>query len=151
MAAGRFSEEQQAGAGLQGEEAAHPDRFEWAELPDYYRPRPGMFVAQVLGESMNRIIPNGGWALFRLSPQGSREGKVVLVEHREIQDTETGGHYTLKKYHSEKERAPDGTWRHTRIVLRPESDRDGYEPIVLDGGEEGEAKVLAELIGALQT
>jgi phage repressor protein C with HTH and peptisase S24 domain len=150
VAAGRFSEEQQAGVGLQGEEAAHPERFEWAELPDYYRPRPGMFVAQVIGESMNRTVPNGTWALFRLNPQGSREGKVVLVESREIQDTETSGHYTLKRYHSEKARAADGAWRHTRIVLRPDSDRDGYEPIVLEGtGEEG-LRIVAELIGVLQ-
>jgi hypothetical protein len=138
-AAGGFSDEQQA----------DPERFEWAELPDYYRLRPGMFVAQVAGESMNRVVPNGGWALFRLNPQGSREGKVILVRHREIQDTDTGGHYTLKRYHSEKERAPDGTWRHVRIVLRPESDRDGYEPIVLDAAEEGELEVVAEMIGVL--
>ncbi|MGZ5498827.1 MAG: type I restriction enzyme endonuclease domain-containing protein, partial [Candidatus Aminicenantales bacterium] len=138
-AAGGFSEEQQA----------DPGRFEWAELPDYYRPRPGMFVAQVVGESMNRIVPNGAWALFRLHPQGSREGKVVLVQHREVQDTDMGGHYTLKRYRSEKESAPDGTWRHTRIVLRPESDRDGYEPIVIEEAEEAELHVIAELIGVI--
>jgi len=138
-AAGGFSEEQQA----------DPGRFEWAELPDYYRPRPGMFVAQVVGESMNRVVPNGGWALFRSNPQGSREGKVVLVQHREIQDAETGGHFTLKRYQSEKEKAPDGTWRHTRIVLRPESDRDGYEPIVLEEMDDAGLQVIAELIGVI--
>jgi hypothetical protein len=45
IAAGRFSGEQEPGVGLQGDETAHPELFEWAELPDYYRPRPGMFVA----------------------------------------------------------------------------------------------------------
>ncbi len=90
IAAGRFSGEQEPGAGVQGDETAHPELFEWAELPDYYRPRPGMFVAQVTGESMNRRIANGGWGLFQLNPQGSREGKVVLVQHREIQDGDLG-------------------------------------------------------------
>ena len=70
---------------------------------------------------------------------------------REIQDTDTGGHYTLKRYRSEKESAPDGTWRHTRIVLRPESDRDGYEPIVIEEAEEAELHVIAELIGVIQS
>ncbi|MFL6202668.1 MAG: type I restriction enzyme endonuclease domain-containing protein, partial [Thermoanaerobaculia bacterium] len=138
-----------AASGFSEEQQAEPGRFEWAELPDYYRPRPGLFVAQVVGESMNRVVPNGGWALFRSNPQGSREGKVVLVRHREIQDTDTGGHYTLKRYQSDKETAPDGTWRHTRIVLRPESDRDGYEPIVIEAAEEAELQVIAELIGVI--
>jgi type I restriction enzyme R subunit len=138
-----------AASGFSEEQQADPGRFEWAELPDYYRPRPGMFVAQVVGESMNRVVPNGGWALFRSNPQGSREGKVVLVQHREIQDADTGGHFTLKRYQSEKEKAPDGTWRHTRIVLRPDSDRDGYEPIVLEEDGEGGLQVIAELIGVI--
>jgi uncharacterized protein len=138
-AAGGFSEEQQADSGS----------LEWAELPDYYRPRPGMFVARVVGESMNRVVPDGAWALFRLHPQGSRERKVVLVQHREIQDTDTGGHYTLKRYYSDKERAPDGTWRHARVILRPESDREGYQPIVIDGADESELQIIAELIGVI--
>jgi type I restriction enzyme, R subunit len=149
-AAGRFSDEQQVSAGLQGEELEHPEHFEWAELPDYFRPRPGMFVARVAGESMNRVIPNGGWGLFRLNPQGTRQGKVVLVQHREIQDTDTGGHYTLKRYTSEKAPGEDGSWEHTRIVLRPDSDREGYEPIVLEPGEEGAVRVVAELLGVVR-
>jgi hypothetical protein len=34
-----------------------------------------------------------------------------------IQDTDLGGHLTLKRYHSEKAQSPDGTWQHTRITL----------------------------------
>jgi hypothetical protein len=136
-AAGRFSDEQQVSGGLQAEEREHPEHFEWAELPDYFRPRLGMFVAQVVGESMNRVIPNGGWCLFRLNPPGTRQGKVVLVQHREIQDTDTGGHYTVKRYTSEKSQGEDGSWQHTRIVLRPDTDRASYEPIVLERGTKG--------------
>jgi len=153
VAAGRFSEEQQVSAGLQGEELTHPESFEWAELPDYYRPRPGLFVARVVGESMNRVISNGAWGLFRLNPPGTRQGKVVLVQHREIQDTDTGGHYTLKRYTSEKTEGADGGWRHTRIVLRPETDREGYAPIVLeteeDEGGEVAVRVVAEFLGVV--
>jgi type I restriction enzyme, R subunit len=149
VAAGRFSEEQQTGTGRQDEETEHPERFEWAELPDYYRPRPGMFIARVAGESMNRVIPNGGWGLFRLHPPGTRQGKVVLVQHREIQDTETGGHYTLKRYTGEKTPTEEGSWRHTRIVLRPDTDQEGYEPIVLEPEQEGDVRVVAELLGVI--
>jgi type I restriction enzyme R subunit len=144
-AAGRFSGEQEVD-GLQ-EAADHPDRFEWAELPDYYRPRPGMFVARVEGESMNRRISNGTWGLFRLSPHGTREGKVLLVQHREIQDTDLGGHFTIKRYHSEKARHPDGSWEHTRIVLSPDTTAEGYEPILIDGDSASELRVIAEWLG----
>jgi len=149
IAAGRFSGEQEANAGLQGEETAHPERFEWIELPDYYRPRPGMFVAKVVGESMNRRISNGAWGLFRLHPQGSREGKIVLVQHREIQDTDLGGHFTLKRYHSEKAHNPDGTWEHTRIVLSPDTTAEGYEPIVIEASGDEEVRVIAEWLGVV--
>ncbi|HYU32600.1 MAG TPA: type I restriction enzyme endonuclease domain-containing protein, partial [Thermoanaerobaculia bacterium] len=83
------------------------------------------------------------------NPQGTRQGKVVLVQHREIQDTDTGGHYTVKRYTSEKAQGEDGAWAHTRIVLRPDTDREGYEPIVLEPGEEGEVRVVAELLGVV--
>ncbi len=149
VAAGRFSAELEPGVGLQGEETAHPERFEWAELPDYYRPRPGMFVAQVTGESMNRRIANGAWGLFRLNPHGSREGKTVLVQHREIQDTDLGGHFTLKRYHSEKAQNPDGTWEHTRIVLSPDTTAEGYEPIVIEASGDEEVRVIAEWLGVV--
>jgi type I restriction enzyme R subunit len=149
IAAGRFSAELEPSVGLQGEETAHPERFEWAELPDYYRPRPGMFVAQVNGESMNRRIANGAWGLFRLNPHGSREGKTVLVQHREIQDTDLGGHFTLKRYHSEKAQNPDGTWEHTRIVLSPDTTAEGYQPIVIKASGDEEVRVIAEWLGVV--
>ncbi len=146
-AAGRFSGEQEVD-GFQ-DAAAHPDRFEWAELPDYYRPRPGMFVARVEGESMNRRIAHGSWGLFRLNPHGSREGKILLVQHREIQDTDLGGHFTIKRYHSEKAQHPDGTWEHSRIVLSPDTTAVGYEPILIDGASAPELRVIAEWLGPL--
>ncbi|HYG65930.1 MAG TPA: HsdR family type I site-specific deoxyribonuclease [Thermoanaerobaculia bacterium] len=145
VAAGRFSGEQEVD-GFQ-DAAAHPDRFEWAELPDYYRPRPGMFVARIVGESMNRRIPNGSWGLFRIHPHGSREGKVLLVQHREIEDTDLGGHFTVKRYHSEKVQHPDGTWEHTRILLSPDTHAEGYEPIVIESADAPELRVIAEWLG----
>jgi hypothetical protein len=136
-AAGYFSEEQQV------------VDVNWVELPDAFRPQRGMFVAQVVGESMNRRIPNGAWCLFRMNPVGSRLGKVVLVQHREIADSETGGHYTVKVYDSRKEQMLDGTWRHASIVLRPDTTLPGYDAIVLSGEQAEDLLVIAELIAVL--
>lgn len=129
------------------EDGAH----EWVALPDWVRPRPGLFVAQVVGESMNRRIPNGAWCLFRANPGGTREGKVVVVQHRDIDDPETGGRYTIKLYSSEKITAEDGGWRHERITLRPDSDRPGFEPIVIEAsGELDGLAVVAEMLLVLE-
>ncbi|MCK6421725.1 MAG: DUF2075 domain-containing protein [Aquabacterium sp.] len=119
----------------------------WVALPDWVRAQPGLFVARVAGESMNRRIPNGSWCLFRANPTGTREGKVVVVQHRSIADPETGGRYTVKLYASEKVPADDGGWRHERITLRPDSDRTEFEPIEikLGNGDDG-FSVVAEFL-----
>lgn len=122
----------------------------WVALPDWVRPQPGLFVAQVVGESMNRRIANGSWCLFRANPGGTREGKVVVVQHRSIADPETGGRYTVKLYASEKVPAEDGGWRHERITLRPDSDRPMFEPIVINVNEEQDGlSVVAEMLMVL--
>ncbi|WP_246525447.1 DNA/RNA helicase domain-containing protein [Geomobilimonas luticola] len=137
IAAGGFSDEQQL------------DDCEWVELPEAFRSQKGLFVAQVVGESMNRRIPNGAWCLFRIASAGSRNGKVVLASHREIADTDTSGHYTVKIYESTKENLADGSWRHLSIILRPDSYLPGYEPIVLSKDQAEELRVVAELVVVL--
>lgn len=138
IAAGAFSQEQQV------------EDIEWVELPDRFRPQHGQFVAQVVGESMNCKIPNGAWCLFRMNPVGTRQGKVLLVQHREITDTETGGHYTIKIYESHKEQFPDGSWKHTSILLKPDSTIPGYVPIVLNAEQAEYLRVVAELVDVLE-
>ena len=85
------------------------------------KPGPGLFVAQVIGESMNRRIPNGSYCVFRYPVTGSRNGRVVLVEHRDIADPDLEGPFTLKVYESDKEPAGDGSWRHKEIRLKPDT------------------------------
>ena len=140
FAAGAFSDVQSL------EEGA----TDWVALPDWVRPQPGQFVAQVVGESMNRRIPNGAWCLFRANPTGTRQGKIVVVQHRSIEDPDTGGSYTVKVYSSEKVASEDGEWRHERIRLSPDSTVDGYRPITLETtGGEGAFRVVAELLAVL--
>ncbi len=141
FAAGAFSTPQSIEEGAQA----------WAALPDWVRPQPDLFVAQVQGESMNRLIPNGSWNLFRARPGGSRQGKVVVVQHHGIADPETGGRYTIKRYRSFKAGAAEGGWQHSRIELHPESDQPGHAPIVLQAETEepGSLEVVAEWLMTL--
>jgi DUF2075 family protein len=141
FAAGAFSATQ----------ASEEHLAEWVAPPDWIRVQPGLFVAQVIGESMNRRIPNGSWCLFRANPEGTRNGKVVVVQHRGIEDPETGGRYTVKLYRSEKVQAEDGGWRHSRITLSPDSDRPEFQPIRIDVADDDEGfSVVAELLHVLE-
>lgn len=123
---------------------------EWVELPEWINPQPGLFVAQVVGESMNKRIPNGAWCLFRANPQGTRNGKIVVVQHRSISDPETGGSYTIKRYLSEKVLEAEGGWRHERIELVPDSDVDGFESIAIDARASEGLAVVAEYLMMLE-
>jgi hypothetical protein len=72
-----------------------------------------MFVAQVVGKSMEPAIPDGAYCLFAAPVTGTRQGKTVLVQLRDATDPETGERYTVKRYESEKTETP--LWRHARI------------------------------------
>ncbi|MCD8521395.1 MAG: DUF2075 domain-containing protein [Saccharospirillaceae bacterium] len=137
VAAGDFSEYQSSGD------------FDWVELPEHIRISNGYFVAQVVGESMNRRIPNGSWCLFNADAGGSREGKIVLVQHRDIQDVEQGGHYTVKEYHSDKIYSEDGGWQHSRIILRPKTNSLGYKDIILTENQAIDLMVVGEYVSIL--
>jgi len=137
-AAGAFSDPQHVAA----------DDFEWVEVQSERRLRPGMFVAQVVGHSMEPGIEDGAYCLFAAPVTGSRQGRIVLVQLRDATDPETGHRYTVKRYESEKARAGD-SWRHTRITLKPAN--PAYAPIVLENVEEDAVQVIAELVEVLGT
>jgi len=120
--------------------------FEWVAVESGHRLRPGMFVAQVVGKSMEPAIPDGAWCLFRTPVEGTRQGKTVLVQLRDATDPETGQRYTVKRYESEKAAEGD-SWRHERVTLKPVN--PDFEPIVLTSSDAGELQVIAELVEVL--
>ncbi|WP_299390564.1 DNA/RNA helicase domain-containing protein [uncultured Gelidibacter sp.] len=124
------------------------EEFDWVELPINISVSEGYFVCQVIGESMNKMIPNGSWCLFKQYSGGSREGKIVLVEHYNIQDSDFGAGYTIKSYHSEKLFTEDG-WSHQSIVLKPLSSDSTHENIILEDNEIEELKVIGEFVRVL--
>jgi type I restriction enzyme R subunit len=135
VAAGSFSETQEI------------EVNEWV-LPATKRElRKGMFVARVTGHSMEPMIPDGSWCLFSSPVTGSRQGRIVLAQHRSIHDPETGGSYTVKRYKSQKAAGPEGSWKHNRITLEPLNPE--FRQIVIEGVEEEEISVVAEFLEVL--
>ena len=120
----------------------------YAELPDHLVAKPGFFIVQVIGESMNRRIPNGSWCLFREPSTGSRNGKIVIVQSRDIQDPDTGGQYTVKIYRSEKTETED-SWTHSLIRLEPDSHDRRFQPLLLEADAATELAVIGEFIVAI--
>jgi phage repressor protein C with HTH and peptisase S24 domain len=137
IAAGQFSKFQD------------PRDYDWVELPDFISPNPNLFVAQVVGESMNKRIPNGSWCLFRKDVGGSRQGRVILAQHHEINDEDLGGQYTVKLYHSEKTVSPDDEWMHTKITLKPDTTTVGYDDIIISDNDAGTLIIIAEFVAVL--
>ncbi len=129
-------------------EATEPEVLDWVALPEHYRISEGLFVARVVGESMNRRVANGSWCLFKAHPTGSRAGRVVLAQHREISDPELGGQYTLKLYEGGPALDESGS-RSGSVILRPMSTDSRFQPLVLSQEVAEGLSVLAELLGVL--
>jgi hypothetical protein len=120
----------------------------WVDASGIGRLDEKMFVARVVGRSMEPAIRDGELCVFRANPPGSRQGKVVLVQYRGPSDPETGGAFTVKRYRSKKLVQEDGTWEHEEITLEPLN--AAFQPIVLTAKEEGDVVLAAEFVGTLR-
>jgi len=108
----------------------------------------GMFVAQVVGRSMEPRIPDGAYCIFRGPVAGSRSGRIVLAQHRDIDDPETGGSYTVKEFDSRQVSGKESDERRGTIYLRPLNPE--YLPIELRDTPDEEVHVVAELVEVLE-
>ncbi|GEN78034.1 DUF2075 domain-containing protein [Chryseobacterium hagamense] len=98
------------------------------------------FVCRVVGESMNKVIPNGSLCLFKKYHGGTRNGLITLIEGNDVFDSETGANYTIKEYSSKKVTDEEG-WHHKEITLKPLSIQP-FEPIVLRDEETMNFRVM---------
>jgi len=105
-----------AAAGGLGEEMASAAE-DWVRAPEGMRLDPGVFVAHVVGRSMEPRIPDGSLNLFRLNPVGSRQNKILLIQRFGV--TDESARYTVKKYTSKKVMTGEDEWHHERIRLEP--------------------------------
>lgn len=129
VAAGEFGEIQQV------------EDVQWLNIPEKIKPSKDLFACQVIGESMNKVIPNGALCLFRKYSGGSRNGQIVLVENTNMHDSDFGSCYTVKEYESKKYEDEDG-WKHQSIILKPLSTYSSYENMVLEDQDLTTFKVI---------
>jgi SOS-response transcriptional repressor LexA len=106
-----------AAAGRLGEDMESVEE-DWVPVPEGVPAARDLFVAHVVGRSMEPHIPDGSLNLFRFRPVGSRQGKILLIERRGLLD-ETA-RYTVKRYTSAKayDEASE-EWRHVSVRLEP--------------------------------
>jgi phage repressor protein C with HTH and peptisase S24 domain len=133
----RFSLRAAAGKFLDNDEV---EEQEWVEAPvDMQHLDPGMFIAEIVGHSMEPLIPDGSFCIFRAGVVGSRGGRLVLAEDRQANA------YAVKRYKSEKVATEEG-WKHERIRL--ESLNPDYPSWDLEADEE-KYRIVAEFVRVL--
>ncbi len=115
--------------------------LQWIEPPFNVTAKKGYFVCKVVGESMNKIIPNGSYCLFKEDEGGSRNGKIVLIQSSNFKDSEFGSGFTVKQYHSTKVFSEDN-YEHVSIILKPMSTFDTYSDIEFFKDDESDLKVV---------
>ena len=130
----------------------------WIETPPNLKLDPRMFVARVVGPSMEPLIPDGSLCVFRAGVAGARQGKRLLVWERATSDS--GGRYTVKIYRSAKQAArphpsddaaggEDAGWEHAEIVFEPLN--PAIPPMRYTSGDEGQAfRVIAEFVQVIE-
>lgn len=122
-----------------------PEVIGWKGMDGVFKLNQDMFIAEVVGKSMEPTIKDGSWCLFRPDQGGTRNGKIVLVESRQITDPEITKSYTIKRYFSEKAAGEDeDSFRHIKITLKP--DNKEFSDIVLEDVQEGDFHVVAEFV-----
>lgn len=137
-----------ANAGSFGD-AQSPEIQGWVEVRTSRALDRRMFVARVVGQSMEPHVPDGCWAMFRMFPAGSApsaqalDGKRVVVQLRDQEDPDTGGRYTIKRWRVKKLDVEGGA---AEVELRP--DNPSYKARTLTA-ETGDIRVVAEFLDVL--
>jgi phage repressor protein C with HTH and peptisase S24 domain len=115
----------------------------WVRAPENLRLSQGMFVAYVVGRSMEPLIPDGSACVFRAPVAGSRKGRLLLIE--KAGETDFASRYTVKRY------ARQG-------VLAESADREGairLEPLNREFSAfdltSDEFRVIAEFVQVLRS
>jgi hypothetical protein len=127
-------------------EDAEAEEIDWLRAPEGLRLTKGMFIAQVVGKSMEPLIADGSFCIFRGPVVGSRQGKRLLIQ--EIKAAGSSGAFTVKRYTSRKQEKSEDEWQHESIRLEPLSpDFESFElaPDVF----ESRYRVIAEFVQVL--
>lgn len=119
----------------------------WIQAEGIGKLNRNMFVVQATGHSMEPQIHDGDFCVFRANAAGSRQGKIVLVQHYNYYDSDYAGAYSIKEYSSVKSFDEFGNWQHEKIELLP-LNKD-YNPIIIDAEDAEEFRVIGEFVGII--
>ncbi len=134
-----------AAGGFSGPQHVDEHELEWVAPDNRHALREGMFVAQVIGKSMEPAIPDGAYCLFVAPVAGDAQGRTVLVQLRNATDPETGHAYTVKRF----EIGPSSDGRARVVTLR--SANPAFAPIVVTAADDSDVRVLADLVDVVST
>ncbi len=112
-----------------------PER--WIRVRPGLRLNESMFVAHVVGRSMEPKIPDGSLCVFRIWGGGTKQGLLLLIEM--YGEADYGARYTIKRYR----RTGEGEDR--RVILEPLNPEFQAFEVEEDGG----FRVIAELVEVL--
>jgi phage repressor protein C with HTH and peptisase S24 domain len=103
------------------------------------------FACRVIGESMNKTIPNNSICIFKKNVTGSRSGKILLIENRDYFDPDFNSAFTVKTYSSKKTTTEEG-WQHNTISLKPNSYDSSFKSIIINEDNSNEMRIIGEFV-----
>lgn len=124
------------------------DELGWIRVEGIGKLNRNMYIVQATGHSMEPIINDGDYCVFRANPAGSRQGKIVLAQHYNFYDADYTGGYSIKTYHSKKKQEGPENWTHEEIVLEPKN--ANYNPIIINEENSEEFRIVGEFVGTIK-
>lgn len=132
VAAGDFSDDQR------------PEFEEWVEVNASQTLRKGMFVARVIGRSMEPLIPDGAYCLFQFKAPQLRNDIVGLFQLHRAEDPDSGGRFTVKRLRVSTRPKPETGLARTAVLV---PDNPAFAPISVQGED---VKFAAEFLEVLR-
>lgn len=120
----------------------------WVKVEGMGRLNRNMYVVKACGHSMEPRIQDGDYCVFEANPTGSRQGKIVLAQHRGFYDDDNAGAYSIKEYRSAKTFDEYGNWQHESIELHPLN--NDYNPIILSPDDIEDFRIIGSFVGVVR-
>lgn len=87
-------------------------------------------------------------AIDAIDSAGSRQGKIVLVQHTNFYDADYSGAYSIKEYFSAKSYDEFGNWQHEKIELNPLN--SDYNSIIINAEDAEDFRVIGEFVDVVE-
>lgn len=118
---------------------------DWVEIKSSLPLRKGMFVAQVVGHSMEPVIPDGTHCLFQFKAPHFKNDMIGLFQLHAAEDPETGGRFTIKRLRISTTRNRDGELQRVTTLV-PDNPAFPLIPV-----QDEDVKFVAEFLEVLRS